>query len=100
MATAITLDDVKRELNITWSDPETDEDVHAKWKRAEKIIERAAGRKIDFATDAYAQQILFDCCRYLQSDAFAQFRIDYAEELLSLRLEAVESENGTDADSV
>lgn len=100
MATAITLDDVKRELNITWSDPETDANVHAKWKRAEKMIERAAGRKIDFATDAYAQQILFDCCRYLQSDAFAQFKIDYAEELLSLRLEAEENENGADANKV
>lgn len=100
MATAITLDDVKRELNITWSDPETDADVHAKWKRAEQIIAREARRKIDFAKDGFARQILFDCCRYLQSDAFAQFKIDYAEELLGLRLEAVESEDGTDADSV
>lgn len=98
MATAITLDDVKRELNITWSDPETDADVHAKWKRAEKIIERAAERKIDFAKNEFAAQILYDCCRYLRSDAFAQFKIDYAEELLSLKLEAEVHEDGTDAD--
>ncbi len=100
MATAITLDDVKRELNITWTDAETDANVYAKWKRAEKIIERAAGRKIDFAKDAFAAQILFDCCRYLQSDAFAQFKIDYAEELLSLRLEAEDSGHGADASKV
>ncbi len=90
---AVMFEDVKRELNITWSDVETDARVHAIWKRAEKIIERAAGRPIDFAENAFAQQILFDCCRYLYSDAFAQFKIDYAEELLSLRIEAEDTDD-------
>ena len=65
---------------------------------SEKIIERAAERKIDFAKNEFAAQILYDCCRYLRSDAFAQFKIDYAEELLSLKLEAEVHEDGTDAD--
>lgn len=90
---AVTLEDVKRELNITWSDADTDARVQAVWKRAEEIIERAAGRPIDFDTHAFARQILFDCCRYIHSDAFAQFKIDYAEELLSLHIEAEESED-------
>lgn len=90
---AVTLENVKRELNITWSDVDTDARVNAIWKRAEKIIERAAGRPIDFAENAFAQQILFDCCRYLYSDAFAQFKIDYAEELLSLNIEAEDSDD-------
>ncbi len=87
---AVTLEDVKRELNITWSDVHTDESVQAIWKRAENIIQRAAGRSVDFAEDAFARQLLFDCCRYIFSDAFAQFKTDYAEELLSLHLEAKE----------
>lgn len=98
MATTLTLEEVKLDLGITWNDPDTDADVHAKWKRAEDIIERAAGRKINFAEDGFARQVLLDCCRYLRSDAFAQFKIDYAEDLLSLKLEAKVHEDGTNAD--
>ncbi len=95
---AVKFEDVKRELNITWSDADTDSRVHAIWKRAEKIIERAAGRPIDFAENAFAQQLLFDCCRYLYSDAFAQFKIDYADELLSLYIEAEGTDDTRTAD--
>lgn len=93
---AVTLEDVKRELNITWSDDETDKRIFGIWKRAEGIIERAAGRPINFSNHALALQLLYDCCRYLYSDAFAQFKQDYAEELLSLHIEAEDGETADD----
>lgn len=85
---AVTLEDVKRELNITWNDEETDRDLLEKLKRAKRIIERAAGKRIDFGCDDFARQLLFDCIAYLRSNAFAEFKTDYADELLSLHIEA------------
>ena len=87
---AVGMEDVKRELNITWSDAHTDRRVEEVLKRAQSVINRAAGREIDFESHDFARQLLFDCCRYMYSDAFAQFKIDYADELLSLRLEGQE----------
>lgn len=91
---AVTVDDVKRELNITWDDKGTNEKLEKILIRAENTLTRAAGREIDFDKDLFAQQILFDCCRYIFSDAFKQFKIDYEQELLELRLDGTDDENG------
>lgn len=87
---AVGIEDVKRQLNITWSDAHTDRRVEEDMKRAQSVINRAAGREIDLESHDFARQLFFDCCRYMYSDAFAQFKVDYADELLSLRLEGQE----------
>lgn len=87
------LEDIKRELNVTWSDPDNDATIESKWHRAESIIEEKAGRRIDFDVPGTEQQLMFDCVVYLYSDSYAQFLIDYSEELTALSLK---SEGGSD----
>ncbi len=90
---AIALDIIKRELNITWEcNPTENERLTAIEQRAEKILNDKAGRTLDFDTPSTEQQLLFDLCRYLRSDAYSQFLIDYSEELTELRLGGEENE--------
>lgn len=97
---AISLEELKAETNITWDDAETNKSLLSKAERAKKILARAAGRTLDFDKNLFARQLLFDCVRYLLSNAFAEFKNDYAEELLSLHIETegednAETANGT-----
>lgn len=80
------LEDIKRELNVTWSDPENDAKIESKWHRAEAIIEDKAGRHIDFDIPGTEQQLMLDCVVYLYSDSYAQFLADYSEELTALSM--------------
>lgn len=82
----MTLEAIKREINITWDDPATNEDVTAKVERAKSILVDKAGRELDFETPSVVQQLFFDCLRYLRSEAYNQFLEDYSEELTALRL--------------
>lgn len=89
----MTIEVLKRELNITWDDAETNEKMLALAERAKSIITDKAGRELDFETPSTAQQLFFDCIKYLRSDAYNQFLEDYSEELTALRLGG--GENGT-----
>lgn len=89
----MTIEVLKRELTITWDDTETNEKVLALAERAKGIITDKAGRELDFETPSTAQQLFFDCIKYLRSDAYNQFLEDYSEELTALRLGG--GENGT-----
>lgn len=82
----VTIEELKRELGITWYDAETNAKITAACDRAEAYLEMRAGRMLNFKADEYARQLLFDLNRYIYSDAFNQFSTDYAEELLNLRL--------------
>lgn len=84
----IRLEDIRQEVNITWEDPQTDKLLIRRAERAAAILERAAQRPLDFEKDAYARQLLYDGVRYLMSDAYKEFMEDYADELLSLNLDA------------
>lgn len=89
----MTIEAIKRELNITWDDTATNEDLTAKVERAKAILIDKAGRELDFESPTVVQQLFFDCLRYLRSDAYNQFLEDYSEELTALRLGG--GENGT-----
>ena len=89
----MTIEVLKRELTITWDDAETNEKVLALAERAKGIIPDKAGRELDFETPSTAQQLFFDCIKYLRSDAYNQFLEDYSSELTALRLGG--GENGT-----
>ncbi len=89
----MTIEVLKRELTITWDDAETNEKVLALAERAKGIITDKAGRELDFETPSTAQQLFFDCIKYLRSDAYNQFLEDYSSELTALRLGG--GENGT-----
>ncbi len=80
------IETIKRELSITWDDAQTNEKIADIEKRAEAILCDKAGRTLDFDIPSVAQQLLIDCCKYLRSDAYNQFLIDYSEELTALRL--------------
>ncbi len=87
----MTIEVLKRELNITWDDAETNEKVLALAERAKSIITDKAGRELDLETPSTAQQLFFDCIKYLRSDAYNQFLEDYSSELTALRLGGGES---------
>ena len=72
----MTIEAIKRELNITWDDTATNEQIMV-------LVE----------VPSVAQQLFFDCLKYLRSDAYNQFLEDYSEELTALRLGG--GENGT-----
>ena len=89
----MTIEAIKRELNITWDDTATNEQIMALVERAKSILVDKAGRELDFEAPSVAQQLFFDCLKYLRSDAYNQFLEDYSEELTALRLGG--GENGT-----
>lgn len=93
---AISIEIIKRELNVTWDDSLNNQRLTDLEQRAEKILNDKAGRELDFETPGTEQQLLFDLCKYLNSDAYSQFLIDYSEELTALRLGGVgDEEEGT-----
>ena len=91
---------IKRELNITWEDANADAHLLALEQRAEHILNDKAGCSLDFQTPSLEQQLLFDLLKYLRSDAYNQFLIDYSEELTALRLKhAVKADGDADDDT-
>lgn len=82
----IELEAIRRELNVTWEDVDTDKKLRGACDRAEAYLNMRAGRALDYAFDQVARQLLFDLIKYINADAFAQFAIDYESELLNLRL--------------
>jgi len=83
---AVDISTLKRELNITWEDAETEEQLKALELRAESILCDKAGEELDFSQPSVELQLLFDLIKYLRSNAYNQFLIDYSEELTALRL--------------
>lgn len=79
---------VKRKLNITWSDTDTD-------ARIEQIIEDAkseiadkvgiADPEFDFAKASQERKLLLAYCFYEWNHALDEFQINYAEDILQAR---------------
>ena len=78
------LEELKNYLDITWNDPATDSKVQGILERAKCIINGYAGASLDFK-DLSDKQLLFDCCRYIRSNAFEEFKQNFSAELIMLR---------------
>lgn len=82
----MTVADVKVYLRVTWDDENTDNRLEGILTRAKGILSSYAGVELAFDdTQRFECQLLLDLCRYINSDAFEDFKKNYASELISLR---------------
>lgn len=82
----MTVADVKVYLRVTWDDEETNTRLEGIFTRAKGILSSYAGVELEFDdTQRFECQLLLDLCRYINSDAFEDFKKNYASELISLR---------------
>lgn len=82
----MTLSELKNYLCITWEEPETDKRLTAILARAENILSSYSGVKLDFDDSNSAEcQLLLDLCRYINNEAYEEFKINFSAELILLR---------------
>ena len=80
--------DVKDYLNITWDDEKTDKNLIGIIKRGMVRLQDIAGvPTLDFTEESQHRALLFDYCRYANSNALEMFEKNFVGELLDLHLE-------------
>ena len=82
------LDDVKSYLNVTWQDDATNKKITGFINRGMKRLQTIAGASLDFAVEDSPRALLFDYCRYANSQALEVFEKNFEAELLELNLTA------------
>lgn len=81
------LSDVKNYLHITWEDPGTDKNITGYIKRGMARLQKIAGVPLDFTEEGQPRALLFDYCRYANSNALEMFEKNFISELLDLNIE-------------
>lgn len=80
------LEELKNYLDVTWADEATNNKLTGILKRAGDILSSYAGETLAFdETQAGEKQLLFDCCRYIYCNAFEDFKVNFAADLVNLR---------------
>lgn len=80
------LEDVKLSLGINWSDPNTDKRINSYIENGVVELEEIAGSKLDFSKASFERRLLFDYCRYANSNATEMFKVNFQSDLLELNL--------------
>lgn len=83
--TASLLHDVKIYLNITWSDPATDERVRGLIASGTVYLDEKAGGQMDYERDGAARTLLMDYVRYARDEALDVFENNYRSLILALQ---------------
>lgn len=85
------LEDIKDYLGITWQDDKTDKRITGYIKRGMKRLQNIAGASLDFMIEDLPRSLLFDYCRYANSQALEVFETNFEADLndLYLRTQAV-----------
>lgn len=81
------LPDVKSYLHITWQDENTDNNLKGFINRGAARLQNIAGASLDFIEEDLPKSLLFDYCRYANSQALEMFEKNFASELVSLHIE-------------
>lgn len=79
--------DVKSYLHITWQDEITDKNITGFINRGKTRLQQIAGVSLDFISEDSPRSLLFDYCRYANSQALEMFEKNFASELLDLNLD-------------
>lgn len=83
----VLLQDVKDYLHISWNDQKTDKNLTGMIKRGMARLKDVAGvSTLDFNEEDLPRTLLFDYCRYANSQALEMFENNFQSELLSLHL--------------
>lgn len=81
------INEFKGRLRITWEDEQETELIKSYILSGDMFLSACAmGVDLDYNTDLYARELLYNYVLYLRSDSFDQFREAYGSELLNLRL--------------
>lgn len=80
------LEDVKSYLKITWQDDGTDSLIIGYISRGMKRLQDIAGASLDFMAEDSPRQLLFDYCRYANSQALEVFEKNFEADLLEMNL--------------
>lgn len=78
-------DEVKRHLDITWTDEDTEKDVDEYIETAKQYLNETTGSNIDFETDIAARELLKNHCRYQKNKDIEFFEDNFAKKLNTLR---------------
>lgn len=78
--------DIEDYLNITWKDAVTDSKITGYIKRGMARLQVIAGAQLDFIVEGLPRALLFDYCRYANSQALEVFEKNFESELLELNL--------------
>lgn len=81
------LQDVKCYLQITWEDEKTNKNILGYIKRGISKLNNVAGKEMNYLEESEARSLLFDYCRYANSQALEMFEKNFQSELLSLNLD-------------
>lgn len=81
------LSDVKRSLNITWDDEETDRKVLNIICNAVYYINSKLGNQADFTQPGFPRMLLMEYCRYAYNEALDAFETNYMSMILSMQFE-------------
>lgn len=80
------LEEVKNYLDITWNDEGTDKRVDGIISRAGAILSDYAGETLVLdETQSSEKQLFLDLCRYIRDNAYEDFKVNFAAELIELR---------------
>lgn len=81
------LQDVKDYLHISWEDEKTDKNLTGMIKRGMTRLTNIAGvSSLNFIEEDLPRQLLFDYCRYANSQALEVFETNFQSELLNLHI--------------
>lgn len=84
----ISLEEQKRNLNVTWDDPFTDDKIKDTYCSALALIQDYAGQEVSLdilKNDDMAKQLLKDCQRYIWNDCLDEFERRYSAHINALR---------------
>ena len=79
------IEEIKRELDITWDDPDTDKKVEDAMRSAEALINDFAGQSVDLTEDLVSAQLYKDAVRYYYNGVSDEFETRYSSDLIALR---------------
>lgn len=81
------LADIKNYLNITWSDPATDEKVRGMIGSGMAYLNTKLGAVADYTVDGMPLTLLKEYCRYMRDSALDVFESNYLPLILTAQLE-------------
>lgn len=79
------VDEVKRNLDITWNDNDTDKNVNEYIRNAKQYLNDTTGSVINFEEDINARELLINHCRYQKNKDIEFFEENFKKPLYRLR---------------
>lgn len=81
------LESVKNYLNITWSDPATDDNVRGMIASASVYLDGKGGETLDYEKDGLPRTLLMEYVRYTRDSALDVFETNYTALILGMQNE-------------